>query len=172
MEQLPFIDEHSRRVDAPREVVWAALTDVLRREMGRAGSTTIARVLGCDPARGTADFDGRPGDAVPGFVVVEADRGRRLELRGRHRFSSYALTFVIENESVRARTHAAFPGVLGRLYHAAVIGSGGHRIVVRRMLRQIDRAATEVRRQLLFTTTRSDSGKHTGDALLSRRYGL
>ena len=33
-----------------------------------------------------------------------------------------------------------FPGVLGRLYRAAVIGSGGHRLVTRRLLRQVARA--------------------------------
>jgi hypothetical protein len=40
---------------------------------------------------------------------------------------------------LRAETHAAFPGLLGRLYRAAVIGSGGHRLVTRRLLRQIAR---------------------------------
>jgi len=138
MEQLPYIDEHSQRVDAPADVVWMALLEVLRREMG--GSERIARMLGCDPAQGTSEFAGRPGDAVPGFRVVEAEPGRRLALRGRHRFSSYALTFVLDGDHLRAQTHAAFPGVLGRLYRAAVIGSGGHRLVTRRLLRQVARA--------------------------------
>jgi hypothetical protein len=31
---------------------------------------------------------------VPGFRVVEAEPGRRFALRGRHRFSNYALTFI------------------------------------------------------------------------------
>jgi hypothetical protein len=138
MEQLPYIDEHSRRVDAPADVVWTALLKVLSREMG--GSALIARILGCDPAQGTAEFAGRPGEAVPGFRVVEAEPGRRLALRGRHRFASYALTFVLDGNRLRALTHAAFPGVLGRLYRAAVIGSGGHRLLTRRLLRQVARA--------------------------------
>ena len=92
MELLPYIDEHDQRVDAPADVVWTALLKVLRREMG--GTAPIARMLGCDPAKGTAEFAGRPGEAVPGFRVVEAEPGRRLALRGRHRFSNYALTFV------------------------------------------------------------------------------
>ncbi len=138
MEQLPFIDEHSQRVDAPADVVWAALLKVLRREMG--GSAWIARTLGCDPAQGMAEFAGRPGDAVPGFRVVEAEPGRRLALRGRHRFSNYALTFILEGDRLRAQTHAAFPGILGRFYRAAVIGSGGHRLATRRLLRQVARA--------------------------------
>jgi hypothetical protein len=138
MEQLPYIDEQSQRVDAPADVLWTALLKVLRRQMG--GSAPIARILGCDPAEGTAEFAGRPGEAVPGFRVVEVEPGRRLALRGRHRFSNYALTFVFEGDLLRAQTHAEFPGVLGRLYRAAVIGSGGHRLVTRRILRQVARA--------------------------------
>jgi hypothetical protein len=72
--------------------------------------------------------------------VIEADAGRRLALRGRHRFAEYALTFVVDGGCLRARTDAAFRGILGRLYRAAVIGSGGHRIVTRRLLRQVAHA--------------------------------
>ncbi len=138
MERLPYIDEHSQRVDAPADVVWTALLKVLRREM--RGSAPIAKILGCDPAQGTPEFAGRPGEAVAGFRVVEAEPGRRLALRGRHRFSNYALTFILEGDCLRAQTHALFPGVLGRLYRAAVIGSGGHRLATRRLLRQVARA--------------------------------
>jgi hypothetical protein len=138
MAQLPYyIDEHSQRVDAPADVVWTALLKVLRREMGSSGP--IARILGCDPARGTAEFAGRPGEAVPGFRVVEVEPGRRLALRGHHRFSNYALTFVLDGDRLRAQTHAAFPGVLGWLYRSVVIGSGGHRIVTRRLLGRVAR---------------------------------
>jgi len=42
MDELPYIDEHSQRVDAPADVVWTALLKVLRREMG--GSAPIARI--------------------------------------------------------------------------------------------------------------------------------
>jgi hypothetical protein len=42
---------------------------------------------------------------------------------------------------LRVQTHAAFPGALGRLYRAAVIGSGAHRIVARRLLRRVARTA-------------------------------
>jgi hypothetical protein len=137
MEPLPFIDEHSERIDAPADAVWAALLRVLR---GLGGSSRLARILGCDPAGGTAEFAGRPGEAVPGFRVVEAEPGRRLALRGRHRFANYALTFVLDGGRLHARTHAEFPGLRGRLYRAAVIGSGGHRIITRRLLRQVARA--------------------------------
>ena len=138
MEKLPYIDEHSQRIGAPADVVWTDLLRVLRLKMD--GSAPIARVLGCDPAQGTAEFAGRPGEAVPGFRVVEAEPGRRLALRGRHRFSDYALTFLLDGDRLRAQTHATFPGFLGRLYRAAVIGSGGHRLAIRRLLRQVARA--------------------------------
>jgi hypothetical protein len=135
---LPYIDEHGLQIAAPGPAIWAALLRVLR---GMAGSTALARVLGCDPARSTGEFAGRPGDAVPGFRVVEAEPGRRLALRGRHRFADYALTFIVDGDRLRAQTHAAFPGVRGRLYRALVIGSGAHRIVTRRLLRQVARRA-------------------------------
>jgi hypothetical protein len=104
------------------------------------GSEKIARILGCDPAQGTPEFAGRLGEAVPGFRVVAAEPGRRLALCGRHRFSNYALMFVLDGDRLRAQTRAAFPGFLGRLYRAAVIGSGAHRLVTRRLLRQVARA--------------------------------
>ncbi|HEX3759823.1 MAG TPA: hypothetical protein VHW23_14010 [Kofleriaceae bacterium] len=137
-ESLPYIDEHSLPIAAPVDAIWAALLRVLR---GMAGSTALARILGCDPARSSGAFAGRPGDAVPGFRVVAAEPGRRLALRGRHRFADYALTFVVDGDGLRAQTHAAFPGVRGRLYRALVIGSGAHRIVTRHLLRQVARRA-------------------------------
>ncbi|HZV72387.1 MAG TPA: hypothetical protein VFF79_01610 [Conexibacter sp.] len=139
MERLPYIDEHAMDISAPRERVWIALTEVLHRET--RGGDGIARALGCDPAHGSLQFDGSPGQTLPGFRVAEAERGRRLALRGRHRFSHYQLTFLLDDGRLRAQTHAAFPGSLGRLYRAAVVGSGGHRIVTRRLLRQVARRA-------------------------------
>jgi len=139
MERLPYIDEHAMRIGAPRDRVWIALTEVLRRET--RGGDGLARVLGCDPAHGTPRFDGTPGQTIPGFRVAEAEPGRRLALRGCHRYSDYQLTFLLEDGRLRAQTHAAFPGVLGRLYRAAVIGTRGHRLVTRRLLRQVARRA-------------------------------
>jgi hypothetical protein len=138
MERLPYIDEHATDVgDASRERVWGALTEVLRGQLRDGGP--IARALGCEPAGGTAVFDGRPGQTLPGFRVAEAEPGRRLTLQGRHRFSQYELTFLLDDGRLRAQTRAAFPGPLGRLYRAAVIGTGGHRLVTRHLLRQVAR---------------------------------
>lgn len=38
-------------------------------------------------------------------------------------------------------TFAKFPGIRGKIYRALVIGSGGHRVMVRRMLGRIASAA-------------------------------
>lgn len=135
---LPYIDEHALRIAAPADAIWAALLRVVR---GIAGSTALARVLGCDPAQASGAFTGRPGDAVPGFRVLAAEPNRRLALGGRHRFADYTLTFVLDGDQLRAQTHAAFPGLRGKLYRALVIGSGAHRLVTRRLLRQIARRA-------------------------------
>jgi hypothetical protein len=140
-DELPYVDEHSYSIDAPVEVVWSALLRVLRRQ-GR-GAAHLTRLLGCEPAQGTPGFTGRPGDAVPGFRVVDAEPGKRLALHGRHRFARYSLTFLFADAQLRAQTHAAFPGILGRLYRAAVIGTGGHRLITRMILRHIARAARQ-----------------------------
>jgi hypothetical protein len=140
MERLPYIDELATDTGgASRERVWAAIADVLRREIG--GGERVARALGCEPASASPRFDASPGQTLPGFRVAEAEPGQRLVLRGRHRFSDYELTFLLDGDTLRARTHAAFPGLLGRLYRMAVIGTGGHRVVTRRLLRQVVRRA-------------------------------
>lgn len=135
MEELPHIDEHAIATDAPREAVWTSLLRTVRQTMG--GSAAFGRVLGCEPARTSKLFGGIVGQTVTGFRVVDAVPGHRLTLEGRHRFARYRLTFHIDDAEVRARTDAAFPGALGRLYRAAVIGTGGHRLMVRRILRQV-----------------------------------
>jgi hypothetical protein len=139
MESPPFIDEHTVSVDASPERVWGSLVETLRRTVG--GNARFARVLGCDPARSSDGFDGSVGQTLPGFRVVDAEPGHRLALEGRHRFSRYRLTFVLDDDRVCARTDAAFPGVLGRLYRMAVIGTRMHALVTRRMLHQITRHA-------------------------------
>ena len=140
MERLPYIDEHSGHVGATPERTWTALTETLRATFG--GGDLGARLLGCEPLRETPGWAGLPGQTLPGFGVAEAEPGRRLVLRGRHRFSEYQLTFLLDDDGrVRAQTHAAFPGPHGRLYRAAVIGTRGHVLATRWMLRQVARRA-------------------------------
>jgi hypothetical protein len=103
-----------------------------------SGGGALARVLGASPNAVSGDWSGDlTGATLPGFAVVEAQRPVRLELRGQHRFSSYALVFLIDEGSVRAQSYATFPGLRGRAYRALVIGTRAHRVIVRRMLRRI-----------------------------------
>jgi hypothetical protein len=119
--------------------VWSSLVGTLHHTIG--GAATFARLLGCEPARSSEPFDGSIGQTLPGFRVVDAEPGHRLALEGRHRFSRYRLTFVLDDDRVRAYTNAAFPGVLGWLYRVAVIGTRAHALVTRRLLRRITRRA-------------------------------
>lgn len=141
-EELPFVDEHSVVVLAPRTVVWRHLGRALPSP--RRGESVLVRVLGARPR--TAAGDPRAeGGQVPGFAVAAAVPGERLELVGRHRFSTYALTFTLADAPAGTRltatTQARFPGPHGAAYRALVIGSRGHRVAVRRMLGAVRRAA-------------------------------
>lgn len=86
-----------------------------------------------------------PAETLAGFRVARAERPREMTLVGRHRFSRYRLAFEIEpagpGARIRAVTHAEFPGVRGALYRALVVGSGGHRVVTKRILESIARRA-------------------------------
>ena len=101
------------------------------------GGGRFARVLGCDPASASASFDGVVGDTLPGFRIVDGERGHRLVLEGRHRFSRYRLSFFIDGDRVRARTDAVFPGRRGRLYRAGVIGTHAHAILTKDIVRRV-----------------------------------
>jgi hypothetical protein len=142
MERLPYIDEHAACVGAPPERTWAALLSVGAALGGPAGP--LGWLMGLQPARASGDWSGAvgPGTTLPGFAVEQACPPSRLALTGRHRFSRYALVFELEDAGaggtrIRARSWAAFPGAEGRLYRALVIGTGAHRVVVRRLLRRI-----------------------------------
>jgi hypothetical protein len=148
MERLPYIDEHSITIGATREHVWGILTSALRKDLGRTAPASLTRLLGLAPAEPRGGWRGTPalGDSLPGFEVTEARPPERLALHGRHRFSRYALIFELDAiESarciLRAQTWAEFPGLSGRAYRAFVIGSGGHRLVVRRLLHNVARRA-------------------------------
>lgn len=141
---LPFIDAHTIEVNASAERVWDALVHgALPRfgaGMGPIGAP-LARLAGCPYTRVWP-----PGAAVPetlvGFRVARAERPTLVELEGRHRFARYTLTFRIDpagdhTSRLSAETRAVFAGSAGRGYRAAVIGSGGHVVVVRRLLARV-----------------------------------
>jgi hypothetical protein len=132
---LPFIDSHSETTDDPPGKVWERPMRLVRGLGGPAGPA-FARVLGCSEVDRVMGSRGIPA-AVVGFRVSEAVPPELVVLQGEHRFSRYELRFVISPEAVRAETRAAFPGVAGRVYRAAVIGTGAHRVLVRRMLRAL-----------------------------------
>lgn len=143
MERLPYIDEHATTTGATREQAWTALVETVRRQT--AGGERLARLLGCDPAVTSPRFEALPGQTIPGFRVAEAEPGRRLVLRGRHRFSDYQLTVLLDDDgSLRAQTHAAFPGLKGRAYKTLVIGTRFHVLATRRILHAVARRAREL----------------------------
>jgi hypothetical protein len=135
MDLLPPIDEHRRRVGATSERTWDAVVRLARGRLARPAPAAFAALWRLEPASG--------------FAVAEEVAPRHLLLRGSHRFSRYELAFDIasgpDGVTLTARTSAEFPGVAGRAYRALVIGSGGHRFLVRRMLRHIALSAERVR---------------------------
>lgn len=149
MEQLPYIDEHSIVIGATRERVWNSLPSVLRASFARTLPAPLTRLWGLTPARSHGERHGalEEGDALTGFTVALARAPEHLTLRGHHRFSNYELAFELDacdddaGCTLRARTSAAFPGLTGRTYRALVIGSGAHRLLVRRLLRDVARRA-------------------------------
>jgi hypothetical protein len=126
MERLPYIDEHAITVDTDREETWSALLRVMCRDPHNASTVPI------------------------GFVLDEARPPERFALKGRHPFAVYRLVFELDSlpgeraqrrTRLRALSWADFPGVHGKIYRALVIGTGGHRVAVRLMLKRIAAAA-------------------------------
>jgi hypothetical protein len=128
--ELPLVDSHSIEVDASPDAVWRAL-DGFGVDGGAGGR--YARLVGCE------DPNGFHGAASPPPT--------ELVLEGRHRFSAYRLTFVVDDlgdgrSRLTAVTNAAFPGAGGAIYCTLVIGTRAHVVMTRRLLRGIGRTAT------------------------------
>jgi len=144
--QLPFVDEHITVVNAGAADVWRALVEIMGSAFSGDAATAYARAVGSDDV---GDSGPRPlavGSTIPGFHVTSAIPERELVLVGRHKFSTYELTFRLDADSpggtrLRAETRAEFPGVAGRAYRLLVIGSRFHAIAVRRLLAGIRRGA-------------------------------
>lgn len=142
-ESLPRIDEHSVSIGAAPSVVW----DAVLRVLGQSFSSfrLVARVVGCHDAQASGPRPLAVGSTIPGFHVVAADAPHKLALAGHHRFSRYELTFRLDDANgtvrLRAESLAEFPGVLGRIYRAMVIGTGGHVLGVKRLLAIMKREA-------------------------------
>ena len=145
LESLPYVDEHAVDIAATAERTWDALVAYLGGFGKGHRNALVARRLGCLPAeaKGVA---GQIGSTVPGFIVTRAVQPAVLVLVGEHRFSRYALIFRIDETEfgsvrLRAETRAEFPGRRGRIYRTLVIGTRGHVIATRSILRSVRRAA-------------------------------
>ncbi|MGY1709913.1 hypothetical protein ACI8AC_10425 [Geodermatophilus sp. SYSU D00758] len=145
LEDLPSVDAHSLVVGAPPPAVWNAVLQVLGSAFGTGTSPALARLPGWEPSA-TTGWD-RPGvgSTVPGFRVVTAQPPRLLVVAGRHRYARYGIVARVEPRGSGSRlgleTRAAFPGRRGAAYRLAVIGTGGHAVVTRRLLRRVAHAA-------------------------------
>jgi hypothetical protein len=133
---LPLIDDHRVHVRAPMEQTRDAVSKLVRRLAGRPAPRAFVALWRLEPPSGFA---------------VTSSAPDRIVLVGHHRFSHYELAFELRptddgGVDVCGRTSADFPGAAGRLYRAVVIGSGGHGVAVRAMLRRIKRAAERVPR--------------------------
>ena len=142
---LPYVDEHVVAVAAGPDEVWRAVLATMEGASSRL-TTGYARVVGCADAGASGPRPLAEGSTVPGFRVAAAVPGRELVLTGRHRFSSYALTFRIEEvgpgrSQLRAETRAVFPGVTGGAYRLLVLRTGAHVLGVRRLLSAMRRGA-------------------------------
>jgi uncharacterized protein (TIGR02246 family) len=143
--ELPPIDEHSIEVAADPGRTWEALVATLPRGFGSRRAGLGASILGSAYTEAT----GEPsviGSTLPGFVVTRSVRPATLALLGQHRFSRYALVFFIDDlgpgrSLLRAETRAEFPGLKGRVYRGLVIGTRGHVLAVRRLLRAVRKRA-------------------------------
>lgn len=143
---LPYIDELPIEIAADREASWAALLRVVEGSFAGAGGRGPARLLACEDTELSGPRPLATGSAFPGFHVESAEPPRELALAGRHRFSTYLLSFRLENakdERTRlvAETRAAFPGPKGSVYRALVIGTRMHVLVTRRLLTATKRRA-------------------------------
>ncbi len=145
LQDLPPIDEHALEIDAPAEVAWAALFPTLAGSLDGRPQRRLADWLDARDQIAEGDLH-HPGGTLPGLVVARSVAPVMLALMGEHRFSSYALVFRIDllpgqRCRVRAETRATFRGIGGRLYKLGVLGSRGHVLVVRHMLRRLRKQA-------------------------------
>jgi hypothetical protein len=136
MSDLPYVDEHQIRIAASRDVVWPVLRRYVDAALQIGPRSPLPWLLGTRP-RG-------------GFEVSQEVPGQLLGMAGRHRFSRYLLQFELADTpdgatTLTARSYAAFPGLPGWTYRTLVIGTRGHVLAVRHLLRSIRGAVSDTR---------------------------
>jgi hypothetical protein len=144
--RLSYVDELPIEIGANREKTWAALLRVVEGSFASARGRGPARLLACEDTELSGPRPLAQGSAFPGFHVEAAEPGVELALAGRHRFSTYLLSFRLEDAGsgrtrLIAETRAAFPGLKGSIYRALVIGMRMHVLVTRRLLTAAKRRA-------------------------------
>lgn len=144
--RLPHIDEHSAKIAASPDAVWEALLRVAEDSFDSAGTSGVARLLGCADTGASGPRPLAAGSTIPGFHVERAEQPRELALAGSHRFSDYALIFRLDeidprHTRLRAETRAIFPGLKGTVYRTLVIGTRGHVVLTRRLLGAVKQRA-------------------------------
>ena len=149
IESLPFVDEHYIDIAAAADTVWEALVEQLEGAADGRSGARMARGLGCTQTEVRGEI-GEIGSTVPGFLVTRSIRPAVLAMMGQHRFSRYALIFrILEKPSglilLSAQTRADFPGAKGRAYRTLVIGTRGHVLVTRSILKSVRRRAERQR---------------------------
>ena len=142
---LPHVDEHSVTIAAGADASWDALLRVAEGSFSSRAAQRTARLLGCADTEARGPRPLALGAAFAGFHVEAAEPSRQLTLAGSHRFSNYALIFRLDERGdgilLRAETRAEFLGFKGSVYRALVIGSRGHVVVTRGVLRTVKRRA-------------------------------
>jgi hypothetical protein len=144
--RLPHIDQHSLVVDAAREPTWESLLRVAEASVSSGAAPHFARLVGCVDTEPSGPRPLAQGSVLSGFHVETATAPAELVLAGRHRFSTYALIFRLDElgedrTRVHAETRAEFPGLKGAVYKALVIGTRMHVLVTRRILAGVKRRA-------------------------------
>jgi hypothetical protein len=94
--ELPYLDEHATAIAAGVDDVWLVLTETLDRTFSRTHMTSYARTIRCADHTASGPRPLAEGSTIPGFRVAAATPGSELVLEGRHRFSTYALIFRLE----------------------------------------------------------------------------
>jgi hypothetical protein len=145
LEELPYVDEHSTDIAATAERTWEGVIAYVAAAGRSRRGRTIAKQLGCQPSETSGD-PGQIGSTIPGFTVTRSVEPAVLALVGEHRFARYALIFRIDEFAegpvrLRAETRAEFPRTQGRIYRALVIGTRGHLLAVRSILRRVRKHA-------------------------------
>lgn len=133
-------------IAAAPAVVWAALERTVEASVAAGAAPAYSRAIGCEDREAGGPRPLAAGSTFPGFHVAAAVPEEELALAGRHHFSRYQLTFRLDDlgagrTRLRAETRAVFPGLHGRLYRAAVIGTHMHVLVTSRMLEATARRA-------------------------------